>query len=78
MTRLLQKLELKKLVLRARDEEDRRIVVCSITAAGITRLARLETMLAPVIERSVKGLTQREKKALLGSLGRIRFNESAE
>jgi DNA-binding MarR family transcriptional regulator len=56
LTRLLDRLEARHLVIRARDGQDRRIVTTRITQAGLSLLEELE---APVAE---------EQKRLLGHM----------
>ena len=75
MTRLLGKLQVKKLVTRNRSDEDQRKVMCSITQTGTIRLNKVESLLEPVLKRAVRGFSQSQRGALLESLGRIRLNE---
>lgn len=78
MTRLLGKLQLKKLVIRTRSGEDHRKVMCFITPFGTARLVQLDELLKPVMKRAVRGFSRRERETLLESLGIIRLNEPAE
>ena len=63
ITRLLDRLEKRKLVARARDKEDRRTVVVTITAKGLQLLARLDIPIQEV------------HRAQLGHLGEERLGE---
>ena len=72
ITRLLDKLEKKKLVVRKRCKEDRRKVLCSITEAGGLCLGRLERAIAPVTKTCMSGLSRAEKESFLEMLARIR------
>src|SRR5215469_18043012 len=72
ITRLLDKLEVKKLVRRQRCREDRRQVLCWITDAGLSLLAHLD---GPATEAGVKvmaTLTAPEVQNLIDLLDRIR------
>jgi DNA-binding MarR family transcriptional regulator len=72
ITRLLDKLEVKKLVRRQRCREDRRQVLCWITDAGLSLLAHLD---GPATEAGVKvmaALTAPEVQNLIDLLDRIR------
>jgi DNA-binding MarR family transcriptional regulator len=57
ITRLLDRLERRKLISRSRDEEDRRVVLTRITADGLDLLSRLDEPIRSMHRR------------LLGSLG---------
>lgn len=63
ITRLLDRLEKRKLVARARDKEDRRTVVVTITAKGLDLLARLDIPIQEV------------HRAQLGHLGEERLEK---
>lgn len=72
ITRLVDRLETKKLVERERSSTDRRCVYCCITAAGLDLLARLD---APVQEASAgcfESFNKRDLAALVESLDRVR------
>lgn len=66
ITRLLDRLEKRDLVLRARDENDRRVVLTRISQGGLQLLARLDE---PV---------QSTHRRLLGHLGAARLRELTE
>lgn len=74
ITRLLDRLEAKRLVHRERCPTDRRQVTCRITSAGLTLLAALD----PVVQRAdvqlAGGLTQAEQRQLVRLLDRLRRN----
>lgn len=63
ITRLLDRLEKRKLVARARDKEDRRTIVVTITAKGLELLARLDIPIQEV------------HRAQMGHLGEQRLRE---
>jgi len=66
LTRLLDRLEARKLVTRARDGEDRRVVTTRIAPAGLALLAQLD---APVLAQHKKSL---------GHLGSEKLNVLAQ
>jgi DNA-binding MarR family transcriptional regulator len=66
LTRLLDRLEGRHLVSRARDGEDRRVVTTRITQAGLSMLEELEEPLAA------------EQRRLLGHLGEARLRALAD
>jgi DNA-binding MarR family transcriptional regulator len=66
ITRLLDRLERRKLIARNRDDKDRRVVLTRITAEGLELLARLD-----------KPLRELHRK-LLGHLGSERLRTLAE
>jgi len=67
LTRLLDRLESRKLVTRARDGDDRRVVTTRITQGGLALLAQLD---APVLEqhRRTLGHLGDEKLRMLAQL----------
>ena len=71
VTRLLDRLEKRELITRARDAADRRIVRTRITKAGLDLLAALDEPLDALHERQVGHLSERqllELQALLGAV----------
>ena len=72
VTRLLDKLEAKKLVRRQRCPEDRRQVLCWITESGLRALAELDKPLSAVGVRSMEVLSAAEQQDLIRLLERIR------
>jgi DNA-binding MarR family transcriptional regulator len=66
LTRLLDRLEARKLVSRSRDGEDRRVVTTRITRAGLSLLEELEVPLAA------------EQRRLLGHMGPDRLHALAD
>lgn len=63
ITRLLDRLEKRKLITRGRDAKDRRVVLARITREGLKTLGRLDE---PIVEMH---------HSLLGHLGRQRLEE---
>jgi len=72
ITRLLDRLEGKKLVRRARCPKDRRQVLCSITAAGLELVARLDEPVATCDARLLGGLTPERLAQLIALLDDLR------
>jgi DNA-binding MarR family transcriptional regulator len=72
ITRLLDRLETKRLVHRERCPEDRRLVTCRITASGLTLLSRLDDVVNGADATVLSDLTAAEQKQLIRLLDRIR------
>jgi len=72
ITRLLDRLEAKRLVHRERCPEDRRQVTCRISASGLTLLGRLDKVVNSTDETLLNDLTPAEQKQLIRLLDRIR------
>lgn len=65
ITRLIDRLEAKKLVARRRCLTDRRQVFCIIADAGLKALARLDEPITTVQEQALSALTERQLADLL-------------
>ena len=61
ITRLIDRLEAKQLVVRVRSSEDRRQVWCRITFAGLRLLARLDEPVAALDRQAVAGLPRADQ-----------------
>ena len=72
VTRLLDKLEAKRLVRRERCPEDRRQVLCWITESGLRLLAELDKPLEAAGVKSMEPLPGAEQQALIRTLEKIR------
>lgn len=72
ITRLLDRLEVKKLVHRERCPTDRRQVTCRITAGGLTLLARLDEVVDGADEELLGALTRSEQRELVRMLDKLR------
>jgi DNA-binding MarR family transcriptional regulator len=72
VTRLLDRLEAKKLVRRERCLHDRRQVLCYITDEGLTLLATLDEPVRKADEAVMSGLTKTEMKMLIELLDKVR------
>lgn len=68
ITRLIDRLESKKLVLRERCKTDRRQVFCRITRAGLSLLACLDQPLRDAEETALAVLTSKQLKQLMSLL----------
>ncbi len=64
ITRLIDRLEQKKLVVRVRSDDDRRQVWCRITPAGLQLLARLDTPVGDLDRAVVTRLTRADQLEL--------------
>ena len=60
MTRMLDKLEAKGLVVRSRDEQDRRVVNLAMTKAGIAVADRIPDIAPDVLNARLKDFTKAE------------------
>ncbi len=65
ITRLLDRLEARKLVSRAREEKDRRVVKTRITAAGLRLLKHLDRPIAEAHEQMLGHLGERRLRQLI-------------
>lgn len=72
VTRLLDRLEEKGLVVRQRCTHDRRMVHCWISEAGLRLLAGMDTVIDQADEASMGDLSTEEVEELVGYLDRIR------
>lgn len=72
ITRLIDRLEAKRLVSRERCPTDRRQVFCRITADGLALLAQLDAPSAVVQNDAFAGITKKELAQLIGILDRLR------
>ena len=77
ITRLLDRLETKGLVARKRCPEDRRQVLCRITPAGLTLLARLDGPMARADGDCLGMLSASEQRTLTAILAAIRKGHAA-
>ena len=77
ITRLLDRLETKGLVARKRCPEDRRQVLCRITPAGLTLLARLDGPMARADGDCLGMLSAAERRTLSAILEAIRDGHAA-
>ncbi|HEX6882325.1 MAG TPA: MarR family transcriptional regulator [Planctomycetota bacterium] len=76
ITRLIDRLEAKKLVERARSAEDRRQVVCRLTARGLAQLARLDPVVEEFDERALGALAESEAGTLVRLLNKVRIDQA--
>ena len=76
ITRLVDKLEAKQLVLRKRCEMDRRQVFCTITKAGEDLVGNLDAPARNRNQQLFRGLTGPQLDALIDLLDRVRHPEN--
>ena len=72
ITRLLDRLEVKELVSRARCPDDRRVVFCSITPRGLSLLREMDTPILDADRQSLGGIEARDATKLIRLLDAIR------
>jgi len=72
ITRLLDRLEAKKLVRRERPSNDRRQVLCYVTKTGLDLLDKLDAPLQSVANQALGMLSQSELDELIRLLKRVR------
>ena len=72
ITRLLDRLEARKLIERARSQEDRRVVVTRISESGLKLVASLDASLRELPRKILGHLGEKKLKALIGLLEEAR------
>ena len=72
VTRLLDRLEAKRLIARQRCPEDRRQVLCRITPTGLTLLARLDEPIRAAEREALGVLPEADRRRLIELLDRVR------
>ena len=72
ITRLLDRLEAKKLVIRERCETDRRRVYCKISPDGLALLAALDKPVAEMARKSFQSLSATQVRQLIELLDAVR------
>ena len=72
VSRLLDRMDNKGMVIRERSSEDRRQVWCKITKKGLKMLADLDDPIDELDSSLLSGLTQKEIKTLIALLNRVR------
>jgi DNA-binding MarR family transcriptional regulator len=75
ITRLLDRLEFKKLVRRERPSDDRRQVLCYVTKTGLDLLNELDGPLKKQAQQAMHMLDELELDELISVLGRLRAKE---
>ncbi len=75
MTRMLDRLETKELIIRRRCKNDRRIIYLDLTDAGRLIAAKIPYILAESFNYHLRGFTADELDTLKSLLRRIRANE---
>jgi MarR family transcriptional regulator, organic hydroperoxide resistance regulator len=77
VTRLLDRLEAKRLVRRQRSSEDRRVVDCWITESGLELLRTMDVPVDEADRRLMRHLTDDDLGQLVGLLEKVRRAEAA-
>lgn len=75
ITRLLDKLEAKKLVIRERCKEDRRQVLCYLTAEGSELVSKLDSSVTAANRSVFSGLSPGQLDEFIDLLDRIRYRD---
>ena len=76
ITRLLDRLEKRKLIMRSRDTRDRRVVTTRITAQGLRLLATLDEPVAELHRTLFRHMGRQDLKKLSSLLEEVREPES--
>jgi DNA-binding MarR family transcriptional regulator len=76
-TRLVDRLERKRLVRRVRSQDDRRLVMVELTPAGVSAATCVPGVLCDVMNAHLAGFTQAEWERLVESLQRMLANGEA-
>jgi DNA-binding MarR family transcriptional regulator len=76
MTRLLDRLEDRKVIVRERDTKDRRMIITRITDVGLELLQKLDEPVMELHERQLGHLGKGKLEELLTLLERVRERES--
>lgn len=74
ITRLLDRLEKKGLIVRTRGSEDRRQVYCQLTIPGLRLVERLDDPVNNADKAAMKGLSSQELQQLNVMLAKVRRN----
>jgi DNA-binding MarR family transcriptional regulator len=72
MTRLLDRLEKRKLVSRCRQQTDRRVVAVRITDAGLKLLAELDPLIIAAHRKQLSHMSEEELHQLIALLEKAR------
>jgi DNA-binding MarR family transcriptional regulator len=75
VTRLLDRLEGRGLIRRARHRQDRRVIITRITAQGLRLLNSLDQPVARAVEKSLSHLSKKQLRDLTGLLEAARAPE---
>src|SRR5688500_17638952 len=78
MTRLLDRLEKRKLVSRCRQQTDRRVVAVRITDAGLELLAELDPQVMAAHRKQLGHMNEQELKQLIALLEKARERRDEE
>jgi MarR family transcriptional regulator, organic hydroperoxide resistance regulator len=78
ITRLIDKLEAKKLIHRKRCESDRRQVFCTITTAGADLVGILDKPARHKNQQMFRGLSEAQIDTLIGLLDRVRYPDNKD
>ncbi len=77
ITRMIDRLIAKELVVRKRCAEDRRIVYCAITDLGRGLVDRLDEPMMRASQQALDPLNEQEQRALIGMLDQLRAGHAS-
>jgi DNA-binding MarR family transcriptional regulator len=78
VTRLLDRMEKRKLIARRRDDKDRRVVCASITAVGLKLLAELDPLVQAAHRKQLNHMTAAQLRQLIELLELAREQPSKD
>jgi DNA-binding MarR family transcriptional regulator len=78
ITRLIDRLEAKRLVSRDRAAEDRRLVLCRITPQGLAKLKALDSAVDHADLDALRSLNDQEVVTLIRLLNKVRIHQSQQ
>jgi DNA-binding MarR family transcriptional regulator len=78
ITRLLDRLEKRGLLRRARDQQDRRVITTRITNAGLRILKELDGLIRTAHQRQFGHMSRRKLVALIGLLEEARVGANGD
>jgi DNA-binding MarR family transcriptional regulator len=78
MTRLLDRMEARGLISRARDKQDRRVVKTRIAAEGMNILKRLDPLISEHHRRQFHGFGERQLNQLIDLMDQVRAASTNE
>lgn len=78
MTRMLDRLEQKQLLLRQRNDMDRRVVNLALTAKGRESAAGIPSLVSEELQRHLRGFSPQDEQQLITLLTRMLENAGAQ
>jgi DNA-binding MarR family transcriptional regulator len=72
VTRLLDRMEARNLLIRERSAQDRRVVLTRITAYGLELLANIDPTMVEMHRRQFRGISEKQMRQLIDLLDKVR------